>query len=169
MVERRPVIEGEMVIYDGLFRMKDVYRLVMNWMSDKQYNPIEKRAHETITKTGKHAELEFEPYRKFTDYAKSVIRIHVSAHNMTDVEVTRDGHKVKMQKGQIRIRIDSWLETDYEHRWELQPVFYVIRTYFEKYVYLPFLSGYITFVRDDTLHIKDQLKAYLNMERFQTA
>ncbi len=165
MVEKRPVIDLEQVTYEGLFRMKDVYKLIQDWMDDKGYNPIEKRAHEMVTKSGKQIEVEFEPYKKYSDYAKGIIRIHITAHDLKEVEVKRDSGSRKMQKGQIRITFDSWLETDYEGRWEAQPVFYVLRTLFEKFVYMPFLSGYIKGVRDDTLHLKEQLKAYLNLER----
>jgi hypothetical protein len=165
MVERRPVIDHEQVVFEGLFRVKDIYRLMNDWQRDRAYVYVEKRAHESVTKTGKHVEVELEPYKKFSDYAKAVMRIHFTAHNLQDVEVTIDGHKQKMQKGKLIVTLDSWLETDYEQRWETQPVFYVLRSLFEKYVYVPFLSGFIKGVRDDTLHLKEQIKAYLNLER----
>ena len=167
MVERRPVIEQESISYEGIFNLKELYQLFYGWMSDKGYIPVEKRVHESVAKGGKHIEVEFEPYKKFSDYAKSVIRIHFTAREVTDVEVTTDGHKRKMQKGKVNILIDSWLETDYAHRWETQPVFYVVRSLFEKYVYTPFLSGFITGVRDDTNMLRDQIKAFLNIERFK--
>ncbi len=167
MVEKRPVLEHEQIIYKGYFSMKEIYRLFSTWMDDKGYVPVEKRVQESVTKTGKHVEIDLQPYKKYTDYAKSVIRIQISGHNMKDVEVTRDDHKQKLQDGEIRITFDSWLETDYEEKWETQPVFYVLRSLFEKYVYTPFLSGHITGVREDTLHIKEQLKAFLNLERFK--
>jgi hypothetical protein len=165
MVEKRPVLEHEQVVYDGLFRYRDVNKLIFDWMSDKGYIPVEKRIHEAVTKSGKHIEQDLEPYKKFNDYAKSVIRIHVTAHNLKEVEVTVDGHKKKMHQGQLRVTFDSWLETDYESRWETTPVFYVLRSLFEKYVYVPYLSGFIKGVRDDTMMLKDQLKGFLNLER----
>jgi hypothetical protein len=167
MVEKRPVIEHEQVVYEGIFSLKELYRLFFSWQSDKGYCPVEKRVHESVSKGSKHIEVELEPYKKFSDYAKSVIRIHITGHNITDVEVEKDGHKKKMQKGKVIMTFDSWLETDYEHKWETQPVFYVLRSVFEKYVYTPFLSGFISSVRNDTLQIKDQVKAFLNLERFQ--
>ncbi len=166
MVEKRPVLEHEQIVYEGIFSVKELSKTLFGWMSDKGYAPIETRAQESVTKTGKHIELELEPYKKFTDYAKSVIRIHLTGHNITDVEITKDGHKKKMQKGKVVITFDSWLETDYEHKWESQPAFYVLRSLFEKYVYTPFLSGFISSVRNDTTHLKDQVKAYLNLTRF---
>lgn len=167
MVERRPVIEQEQIVYEGLFKIKDIYKIIYEWLGDKGYMPVEKRVTESVTKSGKHFEIEFEPYKKYTDYAKSIIRLHLNAQNVTDAEVTIDGNKKTMQKGKVSIMLDSWLETDYEGRWETKPVFYVLRTIFEKYVYTPFLSGFVTSVRNDTLHLKEQLKAYLNLTRFQ--
>ncbi len=167
MPEKRPVVEGESISYEGIFVLKDVYKMLYEWMGDKGYVPVEKRTHESVTKAGKHVEVDFEPYKKYTDYAKSVIRIKLSATNLTDAEVTRDGHKKKMQKGKLHVAFDSWLETDYEARWETGAVFYVLRTIFENYVYTPFLSGFVSGVREDTNFLKEQLKAYLNLERFQ--
>jgi hypothetical protein len=166
MVERRPVIEQERIEYEGLFKVKEVYQLLYDWMSDKGYVPVEKRVTESVTKSGKHIEVELEPYKKYTDYAKSVVRVKLHCSNVTDVEVTVEGHKRKMQKGKVQVSFDSWLETDYEHRWESQPVFYVLRTMFEKYVYAPFIGGFYKGVRDDTLHLKEQVKSYLNLTRF---
>jgi len=167
MVEKRPVIEQESVSYEGIFNLKELYQLLQGWMSDKGYVPVEKRVHESVAKSGKHIEVEFEPFKKYTDYAKSVIRIHFTAREVTDVETDVDGRKRKMQKGKVHVQIDSWLETDYEHRWEIQPVFYVLRSLFEKYVYTPFMSGFIKGVRDDTNDLREQVKAYLNIERFK--
>lgn len=166
MSEKRPVIENEQIVFEGLFNLKDLYRLFNEWISDKGYAPVEKRVHESVTRTGKHVELELEPFKKFTDYAKSVIRIHLTGHNLTDAEVTIDGKKKKLQKGKLIITFDSWLETDYAHRWETKPVFLVLRTIFEKYVYTPFLSGFAKGVRDDTYHLRDQITSYLGLTKF---
>ena len=167
MVEKRPVIENERISYTGIFSLKDIYKLLQGWMIDQGYIPVERRVHETVTKTGKNVEVDFEPYKKLTDYAKSVIRINVLASDMKQVEVTRDGKKRNLNQGTISIVIDSWLETDYEGRWETQPFYYVLRTIFERYVYTPYMSGFIKSVRDDTVQVRDQLKAYLNLERFK--
>jgi hypothetical protein len=164
MVEKRPVIEGETISYDGLFRLKDVYSMITEWMMDNGYVPVEKRVTETVTKSGKHVEVDFEPFKKFSDYAKGVIRIRLGGSNITEVEATIDGQKRKMQKGGIMVDFTSWLETDYEGRWETKPVFYVLRTLFEKYIFTPFLSGFITKVRNDTNDIKERIRAYLNLE-----
>jgi len=167
MVEKRPVLENEKIMFSGIFSLKDVYKILQSWMLDNGYIPVEKRVHEAVTKTGKSVEVDFEPYKKLTDYAKSVIRVHVSASDMKQVEVERDGKKKTMNQGDLTITIDSWLETDYEGRWETKPVFYVLRTLFEKLVYTPYMSGFIKVVRDDTVQARDQLKSYLNIERFR--
>ena len=162
-MEKRPVIEGEEVFFEGVFGLKDVYKLIHDFLSDKQYVPVEKRISESVTKNGKHVEVWFEPFKKYSDYAKSVIRLHVSASDLKDVEVSVDGQKKRLQQGRITVIIDSWLETDYEGRWESKAFAYVIRSLFEKFVFVPFLSGYVSQVRNDTLHVKEQLKAFLNV------
>ena len=82
------------------------------------------------------------------------------------VVIIKDGKKVKMQEGKIIILLDGILETDHEHRWEGKPLFYVLRTIFDKYVYTPFVSGFERGVKDDTMTLKNNLKAFLNLSRY---
>jgi len=110
--------------------------------------------------------MDFEPFRKFTDYAKSIVKIRAQFQKVKDVVVERDNKKVKLQEGTVLISFDGILETDYEHRWESKPVFYVLRTVFEKYLYRPFISGFERGVREDTMALKNNLKAFLNLTKY---
>ena len=111
--------------------------------------------------------MEFEPFYKFSDYAKTIIKIHAEFRELKDVTVERDGKKVKMQEGKVFMILSGILETDYEHRWESKPVFYFLRIVFEKYLYSPFISGYEKRIKSDVTTLKNHVKSYLNLERFQ--
>ena len=80
--------------------------------------------------------------------------------------IEKDGKKVKMQEGKIIFIFDGILETDYEHRWESKPIFYVMRTVFEKYVYTPFISGFERGVKEDLMGLKNNVKAFLNLTKY---
>lgn len=166
MPERLIVVDKERMEYVGLFDAKEVFRVMQQWASDKGYWLIEKKHGETIKPEGKWIDMEFEPFKKFTDYSKSIIKIRAQFQDVKDVVVERDGHKVKLQDGKIVMAFDGILETDYEGRWESKPIFYVLRTIFEKYVYTPFVSGFERGVKEDLMALKNNLKAFLNLTKY---
>jgi hypothetical protein len=166
MAERFIVVDKERLDYQGFFDAKDVLKVMDQWAKDKGYWLIEKRHGETTKPEGKYIDMEFEPFKKFTDYAKGVIKIRAQFNDVKDVVVDRDKRKLKLQDGKITIIIDGILETDYEGHWETKPVFYVLRTLFEKYVYTPFISGFERGVKEDVTALKNNLKAFLNLTRY---
>jgi len=166
MAERLIIVDRERLDYQGLFDAKGVLHVMNDWCRDKGYWLIEKRHGESTKPEGKYIDMEFEPYKKFTDYAKSIVKIRAQFNEVKDVVVDKDGKKVKLQEGKIIILLDGILETDHEHRWEGKPLFYVLRTIFDKYVYTPFVSGFERGVKDDTMTLKNNLKAFLNLSRY---
>ena len=166
MAERLIVVDKERLEYQGLFDAKAVLQTMDAWTKDKRYWLIEKRHGEATKPEGKYIDMEYEPFKKFTDYAKSIIKIRAQFNDVKDVVIERDGRKVKLQDGKIIIILDGILETDYEHRWEGKPIFYVLRTIFEKYVYTPFISGFERGVKEDVMSLKNNLKAFLNLTRY---
>jgi len=166
MAERLIVVDKERLDYQGVFDAKEVLKVIQQWATDKGYWLIEKKHGETTKPEGKVIDLDFEPFKKFTDYAKGIIKIRAQMLDVKDVVTERDGRKVKLQEGKILIIFDGILETDYEHRWEGKPVFFVLRTIFEKYVYTPFVSGFERGVKEDLMSLKNNLKAFLNLTRF---
>ena len=163
MSEKITVTGKESINYEGLFSVKDLYQLIEDWVNSKGYFPVEVAVEEVVEKEGKVITAKLAPFKKLTDYAKAVINIEIMISDCKEVEVTRAGKKQKLNKGSVLIEIQSILETDYEHRWEMKPWLYIVRSVFEKYIYTPFLSGYKKAVRADTDHLKEQIKAYFNL------
>lgn len=163
MSEKTTVVGKETIAYEGLFSVKELYQLIEDWINTKGYFPVETFVEESVEKEGKVITAKLEPFKKLTDYAKAVIKIDILVSDCKEVEVKRAGKKQKLNKGKLVIEIMSILETDYEHRWEMRPWLYVLRTVFEKYIYTPFLSGFKNALREDTDHLKEKIKAYLNL------
>lgn len=167
MAERLIVVDKDRLEYEGIFNAKELYNLIFSWLKDNRYNPVEKRHTESLRPEGKHVLMEFEPFYKFSDYAKTIIKLHAEFRELKDVTVERDGKKVKMQEGKVYMVFSGILETDYEHRWESKPVFYFLRVVFEKYLYSPFISGYEKRIKSDVSNLKNHVKSFLNLERFR--
>jgi len=167
MAERNIIVDREQINFEGLFDAKGVLDVMDQWVKDKGYFILIEVRHGEATKPeGKYIDMEFAPFKKFTDYAKSIVKIRAQFNEVKDVVIERDGKKVKLQDGKIVIILDGILETDYEHHWEGKPIFFVLRTLFEKYVYTPYVSGFERGVKEDCDILKNNLKAYLNLTKY---
>ena len=165
MAEQLIVVDDEKVSYEGIFDMKEVFNVMKQWMSDTGYWMVEKNHTESSKPDGKFISLDLIIFKKFTDYAKSLFNVKVEFYNVKDTVIERDGKKIKMQEGKVIVSFNGILETDYENRWENKPVYYFLRTVFEKYIYLPYMSGFESSVRNDLSSLKGVIKAFLNVAR----
>ncbi len=162
----RLTLKTEHINYTGLFEVKEVIAIIRQWAADTGYWVIDSQQNESIRPEGKYITLDWLIFKKFTDYAKSVFKLNFQFQGIKDVVVERDGKKVKLQEGKIIMDFEIILETDYEGRWESKPVYYVLRTIFEKYVYSPFISRFESSAKSDFDGLKNAIKSYLNISQF---
>jgi len=166
LVEREIVVDKLRLAYEGLFSAKELYNLIDGWFFEKGYDKRENRNTEIVRPEGKYIEIELEPWKKVTDYARNVIKVRIIIEDLKEVVVEKDHHKVKLNHGKLKFVFDAYLDTDYENKWEGKPVFYFLRTIFDKYIYKPFTIGFETGVKDDLNQLHTQIKAFLNLYRF---
>jgi hypothetical protein len=163
MSEKAMIIEDQKIVYEGPFSVRDLYKTIRELLVEKGYVFFERKIHEAVGSKGKTIEGTFEPFKKFNDYAKGIIRLNLTITDCKEIELKKDGRTVKLNTGRVHIAIDGILETDYEHRWEKHPILYVVRTLFEKYVFVPHISGFTAQINDDVAHLRDNIKAFLNL------
>ena len=166
MVERDIIVDKLRLTYEGLFSVADLYKMIDEWFEEKGYDKREKKNVESVTPEGKFIEIEVEPWKKVTDYAKNIIKIRMIFSNIKEVTVEKDGIKVKLNQGKVQFVFDGYLETDYEHMWEGKPLFYFIRELFDKYFYKPYTTGFKQGVKEDLMHLYTNIKAFLNLYRY---
>lgn len=166
MVETKIVVDGLSLSYEGLFSATELYMMIDCFFRDHMYDKRETQNMEKVGPHGKYIELELQPYRKMSDYVRFVVRIRLKMFNVTEVEIEKDGHKVKLNKGKIDIVFDGFLETDYEGRWESKPSYVFIRTVFDKFIYKIYTEKFEGQLTEDVNTIYNQLKAFLNLYRY---
>ena len=166
MAEREIIIDKMRLSYEGLFKVTDLYKLIDGWFREKGYDKREKKMAESVTKNGKFIEWEIEPWKKMTDYARLVIKMRIIMTDIKEVDVEIDKMKVKMNQGKVDFVFDGLLETDYENRWESKPLFYFLRTLFDKYIFKPYTVGYQNNIIADVNDIHSRIKAFLNLYRY---
>jgi hypothetical protein len=166
MSEKRLIIDQLRLNYSGIFNLQELYKMIDGWLYEKGYDKYEKKNEEQVLETGRKIEVEIRPWKKTTDYAKNEIRLRIFVDNMTDIEVDRDGKKIKMHKGDIQMIFDAFLETDYEHRWENKPMYYFMRTIVDKYVFKIYTEKFVGNLTADTRDLHQRIKSFLNLYKY---
>ncbi|MBS3165233.1 hypothetical protein J4439_07430 [Candidatus Woesearchaeota archaeon] len=166
MVEKKLVVDHLKIDYKGLFSMQDFYRTLDSFFKEKGWDKRETRNSEFVSPEGKYVEMEIEPFKKITDYAKLVIRINIIIKNLKEVVVEKQKHKMKMNQGDVQVIIDGFLITDYENRWEGKPEYVFIRALFDKFVYKRYNSEFERTLVNEVEELTTTLKSFLNLYRF---
>lgn len=155
---------SEKLVHAGVFDFKDVYKFMYEWFISYDYILVEKKYSEKIKGSGKELEIAWECYRKISDYFRYKIKITTRVFNMTDVEVMRDGVKVNRNKGEIEVKIDAFLERDYEGKWESSPLTKFFRGIYDKYIVHNTILLYEDRLSVECEEIVAQMKSYLALE-----
>ncbi len=165
MSEVKLVIDGKTLEYEGLFDAQEMYKLIDHFFWQRGFDKREIHNLEKVRESGKYVELELQPYKKISDYAKIIVRMFIRMFDVKEVEVELDGQKVRLNQGRILIIFDGFLETDYENRWENKPIYIFIRTVFDKFIYKSYTDKFEGMLEDEVGQLVTQLKSFLNLYR----
>ena len=167
MAERRLVVDHLRVKYEGLFSLFELYKLIDSWLREKAFDKREIRNQEHVKPDGKYVELVLMPWKKISDYARHVIRIELRAFKLRDVIVEMDNRKVNLNKARLDIIIDAYLDMDYENRWEQKPVYFFMKTLFDKYIYRTYSTQFEELLVENVTQLHTLIKSFLNLHRYE--
>jgi hypothetical protein len=148
----------------NVFDFKETYRFVYDWLVDNGYSVTEESYSEKVGAGGKEIEISWSAKRKISDYFRFIISIDWRILGMTDTEVQKQGKKVKMNKGQIEIKVSGTLEKDYEDRWENNPLFKFLRGVYDRYIIKSRVESYEDKLSGDAEELIAQIKSWLALE-----
>jgi len=166
MTEKYVIIDGLSIVYSGYFSLSKLYKLIDLWIANKDYVKVELKNIEQVTERGRYIELEIAPYKEFNDYAKSTLHVVVYVTNLKDKIVKIGNHEERINDGNIQIKFDGILETDYARRWRSKPSFMFIRALVDKYIFRTEYHKFKDKVYRDTMTLHDEIKSYLNLNKF---
>lgn len=163
MADVENVVGAQVYGYTGIFSAKDLYRMIVNYIEQLGYIYSETKNIENVKSDGKFIFIEMQPFKVATDYAKYVQHVKISIENLKNVKVTIDGVDKQMNEGTVTITVDSFLITDYETAWDLQPIYYLIRLIANRYLIQPVTHRWKREIERDSMHLIDNIKAFLNL------
>ena len=157
-------IYAEKLKYTGIWSFEKVYRFLWDWFNDAGYKITEKGYTEKIKPNGKELEIKWIAKRKISDYFRFLIKANWLIIGMTEVEVQKEGAKVKMNKGYIEIKFSATLEKDYEHRWENNAFVKFLRGVYDRYIIKARIDKYEDRLLEETDEVIAQTKSFLTIE-----
>jgi len=143
---------------EGVFNLKEVYNFFYTWLSDYEYFIEEKEYKEKVKgEEGKDIEIEWNAFRKITDYFKYVLKIKWVIRGVIPVSKG-------LSKGKLTINVIGFLERDYENKWESSSASKFLRSIYDKYIIKQRIEDYEDRVAEEVDEAIAQLKAFLVLE-----
>lgn len=163
MAEKDTITKGK-VVQKGIFPFKDFYKFAYNLLREEDYKLIEKKYEEEITGDSKKVEIQWEAKKKISDYFQFFIKVDWRFLEMKDVEVVKEGKKVKMNSGIAEIKVAGILVKDYEHRWEDNPFWKFLRGIYDRYIIKSRIDKYEDKIKEEVDEFVAQCKSFLALE-----
>jgi len=164
MVEKDIIFKSS-IKYTGIFSFKDFYKFCYDWLvQETELILAERKYAEKITGDKKEIIVEWEGFRKLTDYFKFELKVRFEAIPLKEVEIVQGGKKTKTNEGAIKIIVKGTLIRDYQGKFEVSAFRKFLRSIYEKWV----ISSRIDQMEDKIIGDSDefltQAKAYLDLE-----
>ena len=153
------------VKYGGVFDFKDFYKFAYEWLTE-EFNLLvtEEKYEEKIKGSEKELKIEWVGVRKVTDYFKYEVKVKYEIKALKDVQIEKDGKRIKTNDGSVKTTIKGTLIRDYEGKFETSGFQKFLRSIYEKWVIPSRIEEY-----EEKLILKcdeflQQIKAWLSLE-----
>ncbi|HIJ11829.1 TPA: hypothetical protein HA278_07250 [Candidatus Woesearchaeota archaeon] len=163
------IVNGRNLEYKGVFKADELFATINRALEAKHYHKNEKRTEELVTETGKRTYVELRPDKHLSSYIEFIMKIKITLDNVTDIVEEVKGVKQKFQQGDVTIVFDSWVVTDYEHRWTMKPVIYFLKGIINKLIFtFPIEAGAPGELAGDTSYIYSRIKKLLDSYKYSS-
>ena len=161
----KDTIFSSKVKYKGIFSFSDLYKFCHLWLIEETgLEILEKKYSEKLKGDQKEIEVEWEGKKKITDYFRFDAIITFKSQELKEVEIVKDGVKVKTNQGSIEVGIKGILVRDYEAKFETTAFKKFMRATYEKWVITSRINEMENKIFTDCNEFLGQVKAYLDLE-----
>lgn len=167
MTERTLVVDQLKFSYEGLFSASELYKLIDGWFYEKGWDKKELLNQELVTPNGRQMKLILEPWKTITDYFKLHMSIKLHMHDVKDVEIEKDGQKIKINQGEVKIIFNGYVLSDSNGVWNQKPFFWFLSILFNKYFFKDNYNRAERWVLSDVDDLYQKVKSFLNVNRYK--
>jgi len=166
MVEFYTALAGEQLNYEGLFSMKEIFRLIDTYYRTKGFDKKILFDEEYHTEKGKYIHIKTEYYKRMTNYNRLQTRLWIYAMDLNEVETEVEGKKVKIDQGKLSITFDAFLQTDaYKQFGDTVGWKFLFRVFYEQYIVPHRIEYWLEVARHVIDELKTEISGYLNLNK----
>jgi hypothetical protein len=160
MVEKKFVVDGIKLTYNGPFDIVDFYKSIDDWIEKKGKEREIKKKVEHVEKEGKKIEWFIEIWEDVAEYARITIRLRALFNNVTEVSIKKGKKKKTLNKGNALMVLDGIFETDLVGKWQNKPMPYFFRALANKFVWRFKMNKFEDKLAKDTYELKSAINDF---------
>ena len=122
--------------FEGVYDWDNLYKLFHSWFEERGWDHDDKTYKHKTSSLGREEELIINCWVKESEYIKYHISLDIHTWSNQPAEVIKDGKKVQLWKGRIRIIICNEIEYDWQNRFEGSSFLTKIREFYHKHVFV---------------------------------
>ncbi|HEY9701206.1 MAG TPA: hypothetical protein V6C58_02095, partial [Allocoleopsis sp.] len=156
-----------MIRYKGVFDYDGLYKMMHTWLITKRFLFHESKYKDKVgTPFGNEIEAAWTAEKKVTEFIKEYIEIEFHLWDYAEVEIIKDGKKVKTGKGRLEIKFFAKLELDYSRKFTDGGTFAkkLGQFYVENVIYWDWRIRYANALEYSIYDLHTKVKKYLNMD-----
>jgi hypothetical protein len=159
------------VRYRGVFDYDGLYKMMHAWLVSKRFVFHEESYKDKAsTPAGNEIQAKWKGERKVTEFIKEYIRIEFHLWDYAEVEIIKDGRKIKSGKARLEIKFFADLELDYSQRFAGDDFSKRLgKFYVEKIIYWDWRIKYANALEYLVYDLHTKVKKYLNMDTGSSA
>tara|TARA_Y100000310_G_scaffold220290_1_gene221790 strand:- start:635 stop:1132 length:498 start_codon:yes stop_codon:yes gene_type:complete len=148
----------------GVFNFKETYNFMYKWLSEEDYAIEEQKYVEEVAGDAKKIEIIWVASKKVSDYFRNDIKLTWTILNMKNVEVEKDGKRVKMNDASFEVKFAGTLVKDYQSTWEKNPMTKFFRGVYDKFIIEGRIERYEDKLFGDVDDLIKDVKGFLAIE-----
>ena len=159
MVEIDYVVREIKLSYSGIVNLNEIYNLIRSWFNERGFFVIEKESEGAEEESGNSFYTKFYTFKKVEENTKYVIEVKIRANSLKE---TSDKD---VYQGDYMITFESYLEKDYEDKYENKPKIKFLRGLYEKFIEKSRFNKYESELKDLTNEFYNEVKSFLNLAK----
>ncbi|MAF13800.1 MAG: hypothetical protein CMI53_02835 [Parcubacteria group bacterium] len=167
MTERTLVVDQLKFSYEGLFDTAELYKLIDGWFYEKGWDKRELMNEELVTPAGRQIRIVLEPWKTISDYFKLFMQVKLNIHDVKDVEIEKQGQKIKINQGEIKIIFNGYVLSDASGEWNQKPFWWFLSILANKYLFKENYGRAERWILSDVDDLYQKIKSFLNVYKYQ--
>jgi hypothetical protein len=151
--------------HKGVFSFKDFYKFCYDWLTQETDLLLQETKYsEKLSGDSKEIDIEWKGFTKLTDYFRFDIKVVWKILGLKEVQIQKNGNKIKTNEGQIEMSVKGTLVRDWQGTYEKSGIGKFFRETYDKWVIPSRIDQFEEKVIGDSDEFLGQAKAWLSLE-----